>query len=423
MSEAQTGSAALNDQPLRVGVAGLGFGCTEFMPALEQMPQIKMVAAADLHRPHALEAFKTRYGANGYRNVAELCTDPEVEAIWIATPNQFHGEHALLAAQHGKHLVVRKPFGLNVEECQRVLEAADKTGVKILAGGQTQGTNALIREIRRMMLSGELGALRAINMWAFTGWMLRPREAQEVDDSQGGGIVWRQAPHQLETIRWLGGGLLRSVRAVTGSWRPERPNGTGYFTALMEFEDGTPATVSYNAYGFFDTTGLLPWAEDKALSERARARQALLSGSIDESREKEGTRFGARVEGETEPQIPWETGRSVVSSRGGPWLPGNQGVFLMSFDRGDIRASADGLYFYGEDGLREITVPQRRGEGMVFMDDEAMELINAVRHNAPMLHDGRWGLATAEVQWAILESARRREDIILKHQVAVPEGF
>jgi phthalate 4,5-cis-dihydrodiol dehydrogenase len=417
-------SQEIQSEPLRVGVAGLGFGCTEFMPALERMPQVKMVAAADLHRPQALQAFQDRYsGSKVYREVADLCADPDVEAVWIATPNQFHAEHALLCAQAGKHMVVRKPFGLTVEDCQKVLDAAGKTGAKILAGGQTQGTNALIQEIRRMILNGELGRLRAINMWAYTGWMLRPREAQEVDDRQGGGIVWRQAPHQLETIRWLGGGLLRSVRAVTGTWRPERPNGTGYFTALMEFEDGTPATVSYNAYGYFDTTGLLPWAEDKGIADRARQRQLLLSGEIDESKLKEATRFGSMMDGDGSPKIPWETGRAVVSSQGGPWLPGNQGVFLMSFDNGDVRASADGLFIYDNDGLREVPVSQRKGEGMVFMDDEAMELINAIRHDAPMLHDGRWGMATAEAQWAMIESAQRREDVLLQHQVSVPPGF
>ena len=169
--------------------------------------EIKLVAAADLYRPHALDAFKARYdGARTYQEVADLCADPDVDAIWIATPNKFHAQHALLAAQAGKHMCVRKPFGLTVEDCQKVLDAAEKTGARILAGGQTQGTNALIQTIRKMMLNDELGELRAINMWAFTGWMLRPREPQEVDDSQGGGIVWRQAPHQLETIRWIGGG-------------------------------------------------------------------------------------------------------------------------------------------------------------------------------------------------------------------------
>ena len=422
MAREESSERTQDGPPLKVGVAGLGFGSTEFLPALEKMPQIKLVAGADL-RSQAREAFQKRYGGNVYENVEDLCADPEVEAVWIATPNQFHGEHALMAARHGKHMVVRKPFALTMQECQQVLDTAERTGAKILAGGQTQGTNPLIQQIREISLRGSLGKVRAINMWAYTGWMLRPRLPQEVDDSQGGGIVWRQAPHQLETIRWLGGGLVRSVRAVTGRWRPERPNGTGYFTALLEFEDGTPATIVYNAYGYFDTVDLIKWGNDRGIEERARSRQALLRGELDEEKEKEATRFGALIEGVEGPQIPWDIGRAVVSSSGGSWLPGNQGVFIVSFDRGDVRAAPGGLYVYGDDGLREIEISQRRGQGMVYMDSEAMELIGAVRHGKPMLHDGRWGMATAEVQWAILESARQRREIKLEHQVPVPPGY
>lgn len=407
--------------PMKIGIAGLGFGSTEFLPSLERMPQLQIVAAADI-RPQALRAFQKRYGGRTYGSVAALCADPDVEAIWIATPNQFHGEHALLAAQHGKHCVVRKPLATTIEECERVVEVAERNGVKILGGGQTQGTNALIQEVRRMIVRGDLGQLRAINIWAFTGWMLRPRMAQEVDDDLGGGIVWRQAPHQLETVRWLGGGLVRSVRAITGRWRPERPRGTGYYTALLEFEDGTPATLVYNAYGYFDSVELVKWGNDKGIEERTRMRKALLSGELDEETLKEATRFGGLVPGDDEPKIPWEAGRAVVSS-GGPWLPGNQGVFIVSLDRGDVRASPNGLYIYDDEGLREVPIAARRGEGMAFMDEEAMELYNAVRFGKPMLHDARWGMATAEVQWAILESARQRREILLQHQVPVPAGY
>jgi len=422
MAQAAERTAPGGEAPLRVGIAGLGFGSTEFLPALEKTPQIQIVAGADV-RPQALEAFRQRYGGRVYESVDALCADPEVETVWIATPNQFHGAHALLAAQHGKHMVVRKPFGLTMDECQHVLDTATTTGAKILAGGQTQGTNPLIQEIRGMIRRLDLGQLRAINMWAYTGWMLRPRMPQEVDDDLGGGIVWRQAPHQLETVRWLGGGLVRSVRAATGRWRPERPKGTGYFAAFLEFEDGTPVTINYNAYGYFDCVELVPWGTDRGIEERARQRQALLDRTIDEEKEKEATRFGGLVEGVAGPQIPWETGRAVVSSHGGPWLPGNQGVFIVSFDRGDVRASPDGLYIYDDQGRREVPITQRRGEGMVFMDAEAMEIYEAVRHDKPMLHDGRWGMATAEVQWAILESARQRREIMLQHQVPVPPSY
>ena len=410
-----------SEQPLKVGVAGLGFGSTEFLPMLEKMPQFKLVAGADL-RPQALDAWKSRYGGNVYESVEAMCADPDVEAVWVSTPNQFHGQHALAAVRQGKHICVRKPFALTVEDCQQVLAAADKTGAKILAGGQTQGTSPIIQSTRRLLIDGELGRLTAIAMWAYTGWMLNPRLPQEVDDSQGGGIVWRQMPHQIEAVRWLGGGLLRSVRASAGHWRPERPNGTGYATAYLEFEDGTPVTLTYDAYGYFDTADLIEWGDDPGIDGRVQRRKQLLAGQMNEPAGKEATRFGALIEGREGPQIPWE-GRG--GGQGGPRAnaPGNQGVWVVSCQRGSIRMSADGIYVYDDNGKRNVAVQLAEGAGMAFLESEPLELYNAVRYNRPMLHDGRWGMATAEVQWAILESAKRREEIILKHQVPVPTGF
>src|SRR6266542_899699 len=410
-----------DSSPLRVGIAGLGFGSTEYLSILEKMPEIKLVAGADL-RPQALRAFEKRYGGKTYDNVEALCTDPDVEAVWISTPNQFHGQHALLAAQHGKHMCVRKPLGLTMDECQRVVDAADKSGVRVLAGGQTQGTNPLVQRIREMILKDELGPLRAINMWAYTGWMLRPRMPQEVDESRGGGVVWRQTPHQIETVRWLGGGNVRSVRAMTGRWRPERPNATGYLAAYLEFDDGTPVTMIYDAYGYFDSVELVSWGKDNAMDEKVALRRALLAGELNEEKEKETTRFGALVEGKQGPQIPWEGG-SGGGGRG-HWLPGNQGVFVVSLQNGDVRMSPDGLYVYDDDGVHEVPLSRGSGTGMMpFLASEPLELFNAVRFGRPMLHDARWGMATAEVQWAMLESGREHKEIMLQHQVPVPAGF
>jgi phthalate 4,5-cis-dihydrodiol dehydrogenase len=397
-------------KPMKVGIIGLGFGATEFIPSLEAQPEIEIYAGADL-RPQALAEFEKRYGGKTYKTAEELCADPDVEAVWIATPNHLHAQNAIVAANAGKHINLRKPMGVTMAECAAVQEAVDRSGVKLLAGGQTQGSSPLTHEMRRIITSGELGPLRAMNVVAYTGWMLRPRMPQEVSDADGGGVVWRQAPHQLETTRYLGGGMVRSVRASAGSWRPERPNGTGYYSAFLDFEDGTPATLVYNSYGYFDSMDLTNWLTDKGHEGRAKFRAELLAGKVDEEARKETTRFGGSAEGTI-----------VGGSEGRPWTPGNLGVLIASCESGDIRMSSAGMYIYDNNGMRDVPVHQPGGQGMT-LSSEIMELFNAVRHNAPMLHDGRWGWATAEVQWAILESAKQRKEIMLQHQVPVPSGF
>ena len=158
------------------------------------------------------------------------------------------------------------------------------------------------------------------------------------------------------------------------------------------------------------------------MDEKVGLRRALLAGTLDEEKGKEATRFGSLVEGKSGPQIPWEGGGGGGGR--GSWLPGNQGVFVVSLDRGDVRMSPDGLYVYDDDGVHEVALSRGAGTGMMpFLASEPLELYNAVRHGKPMLHDARWGMATSEVQWAILESGRQHREITLQHQVPVPQGF
>src|SRR6266850_595131 len=87
---------------LRLGIAGLGVASTLFLPGVEQSLHARIVAAADRRRS-ALAAFERKYQGRTYDSVEDMCTDPDIDVIWIATPNQFHCQHTVLAAEHGKH--------------------------------------------------------------------------------------------------------------------------------------------------------------------------------------------------------------------------------------------------------------------------------------------------------------------------------
>jgi phthalate 4,5-cis-dihydrodiol dehydrogenase len=65
---------------LKIAIAGLGVGSTQIIPAMAQMPGMRLVAAADF-RKDALETFKQKYGGRAYDSVEKLCEDPEVEAV------------------------------------------------------------------------------------------------------------------------------------------------------------------------------------------------------------------------------------------------------------------------------------------------------------------------------------------------------
>jgi len=100
---------------MRLGLAGLGVGSAHFLKAVDAFPQAQVVAAADL-RASARTAFEQRYHGRAYEGVEALCADPAVDVVWVATPNHLHCEHAILAAEHQKHVICTKPMAVTVED-------------------------------------------------------------------------------------------------------------------------------------------------------------------------------------------------------------------------------------------------------------------------------------------------------------------
>ena len=409
-TETSTPASETAQKKMKVAVAGLGAGAVAVVRAMAAAPFIQLVAAADL-RPNALKTFQDRYGGRTYDSIEALCKDPEVEVVWISTPNQFHAEHTVIAANHGKHVVVEKPMALNLEQAQTMVDAADKNNIKLLCG-HTASLIAGIRAMRKVITSGELGKIQAIHVMSYSDWMWRPRMAPEVDINFGGGVPYRQGPHQIDTIRLLGGGMIRSVRGTSGWWNNIR-NSPGYYSAYMEFEDGTPATVVHNGYGYFHTNEFVPWAgAPRHLDETYARRRALKSGALaDEDADKDAMRFG----GTKEEEFYGQPGSENDMHRTG-YQP-DLGIVLASCENGDIRQSPEGLWIYDDNGKREVSIEGIRDERMAELD----EMHEAIQQNRPVHHDGHWGMGTLEVILAMMDSGKQRKEIMLSHQCAAYE--
>jgi phthalate 4,5-cis-dihydrodiol dehydrogenase len=405
-----------SQKTLKFGVLGIGNAGGGVLATMHAAPNIEVVAAADL-RPHARAAFEATYGGKAYETAEELCADPNVDAIWVATPNPFHAAHTIMAAEHGKHVVVEKPMALDLKEADSMIAAAAKNNVKLLSG-HTRAFDPPVQAMWRVIRSGEVGALKAINVWAFTNWMLRPRMPEEVDVGKGGGVGFRQSPHQIDTLRFLGGGLVRSVRGNLGTWMEGRMGAPGYYTAYLEFEDGTPATIAYNGYGYFMASELLPWEKEAgstSIEKRTEFRRGLQDGTWDEHQAKDDGRFGGAV---GQPQGLPGQGASAGGPRRARFLS-DLGVMLLTCERGVLRQSPEGIYVYNNDGVREEPILPEDGGGP--SDPTLAEAYDGIVLGKPIFHDGSWGMATLEVQLALMESARDRREVSLSHQIAVPD--
>lgn len=397
---------------LGLAMIGIGVGGTEMLPAMEEMEELKLVAGCDVNG-ETVEKFMQRYGAKGYTDVDALLADDEVEAVWVSTPNRFHAEHSIKAMDAGKHVVVEKPMALNLADAVRMVEAANRNGVKFIAG-HTRSFNPIIRMMWRIIESGQLGKVRAINAFAYTDWMLRPRTWEELDIAQGGGLPTRQLPHQVDTVRLLGGGMVRSVRGITGQWMPERSI-PGYYSALLEFEDGTSSIICHNGYGYVMGGELVQWGHDRqryTAEERVEVRRQMRDGTRDEESDKQALRIG----GLQEREVFQAENREL-------WVPEDLGLVIVSCEKGDLRHGPEGVLVYDDDGRREIPLALDRAMGPGWRRAELEELYDAVVDDKPVFHTGEWGLATLEVVMAVSQSAQERRELIMEHQVPVHERY
>jgi ABC-type Fe3+ transport system substrate-binding protein len=245
----------------------------------------------------------------------------------------------------------------------------------------------------------------------FINWFLSREGQAELDTRLGGGIVFNQVPHQVDMVRWIGGGLVRSVRSMTGIWDPSRPT-EGSHTTYLEFVDGAAATLVYNAYDHFDSDQFNEWTgeggERKRSDRHGEARRLLkeAKSSQEEVAMKASTGYGGR-----------QQRRAAFSPGEGERYHPHFGVTVISCERGDLRPAPNGVVIYDDNGKRDVPLPLGRAipdKGKVID-----ELYDAVINDRAVYHNGRWGKATLEVCLAIMKSARERQEVFLAHQVDV----
>lgn len=171
------------------------------------------------------------------------------DAVMVCTPHYLHPTLAIAAGDAGLHCIVEKPAGVYTLQVKEMLDHAKKSG-KILGIMFNQRTNPAFRKMREMVLNGSIGKVKRTN-WIITDWY----RTQEYYDSgswratwkgEGGGVLYNQAPHQLDLFQWIVGMMPSKLRAFChfGKWHD------------IEVEDDVTCYVEYpnGATGVFITT-------------------------------------------------------------------------------------------------------------------------------------------------------------------------
>src|ERR671912_1714495 len=194
---------------VRLGIIGLGAegGLYATLMAEGKVPGMRLAAICDV-LPEKKEAADA-YGVPFYADYTDMVTSGDVDAVVTTVPHYLHPEMGIYALDHGVHALIEKPIGVYTKQARELIDVA-ATKPKLMFGVFfNQRTNPLYRDLKALLGSGELGALRHTS-WIITTWW-RPQGYYDQSEwratwgGEGGGVLVNQAPHQLDLWQWICG--------------------------------------------------------------------------------------------------------------------------------------------------------------------------------------------------------------------------
>ncbi len=294
---------------IKAAVIGCGSWGRNHARVYRELPGVELAAVSDLN-PQTAKQIGDRYGAPSHTDPRPIIDDPSIDLVSICTPTVTHADIATAAIEAGKHVLVEKPMTNTVEEATRLIQAAERNGVK-LAVGFVERFNPAVQEAMRRVASGDIGEIILTHA---------TRVSRSPDRIGDVGVVKDLAIHDIDIVDQILGGGPQSVYAVAGSIQ-------------HRFEDYAQINIAYgrNRNAIVSTNWLTP----------RRIRTLLITGT-------EGI---ITVEYSTQ-QITVENNERLLQ----PYLPYQEPLML------ELRSFTDAVRddahprVTGEEGLRALSI-------------------------------------------------------------------
>ncbi len=197
----------------RVGLVGCGFISKIYAEKLNALPFVELVACADLREDRA-KRLAEQHGVPRALGVDALLRDPDVDVVVNLTVPQAHVEVGLAALEAGKSVYSEKPLGLTLDDGRRLLDAADKAGVRIGCAPDTFLGGGL-QTCRKLIDEGAIGEPVAANAFMMSPGPERWHPGPQIFYQRGAGPVFDMAPYYLTALIVL----LGPARRITSSAR------------------------------------------------------------------------------------------------------------------------------------------------------------------------------------------------------------
>ena len=226
------------------GIIGCGVISGTHRKAIEAVEMAELVACCDVIEDRARAwAEEAGLGGSYHRDLEDLLARDDIQAVCVCTPSGMHSQHAIMAAQAGKHILCEKPLDVTLRRIDDMIAAAERNNVK-LAGVFQRRTYESTKRVREAVRTGKLGKLvlgdcyqkyfRSHEYYASGDW----RATWELD---GGGALMNQGVHGIDLIMHLMGPVRRVSAYARRLVRNIAVEDTA--VAVVEYENGAVGVI------------------------------------------------------------------------------------------------------------------------------------------------------------------------------------
>ena len=228
-------------QELGFGVVGLGMGMNR-ANQIANTEGAKLIAVADLDEDKCNNAAE-KFGCDKYTDANEMFDRDDIDVGMIMLPSGLHAKIGIEAANRGTHVITTKPMDVSIENCDALIHACEKNGVKLLVDFQERygEHNRRIQHAVQNKTIGEPIHCELRMKWFradsyYVGW----HGTWEFD---GGGSIMNQGVHYIDLMLWFMGDVDKVVGAHFGVYAHENCETEDLATAILQFKNGAVGTI------------------------------------------------------------------------------------------------------------------------------------------------------------------------------------
>lgn len=220
----------------RVGMIGCGNVSPMHAASVSERDDAELVAVCDIKKDRADQKAE-QYQCRAYYDYKEMFEQERLDVLHICLPHHLHAPVAIEATKHKIHVLTEKPMAIRYENAEAMIQAAKDADVTLGVIFQNR-YNPGSRLIKRMLESGELGAIKAGKLsvtWDRSDQYYQQSDWKGTWDKEGGGVIIDQAIHTMDLMRWFVNSDLKYVDATISNRAHE----------IIEVEDAAEGVIAY----------------------------------------------------------------------------------------------------------------------------------------------------------------------------------